>query len=268
MNLMKQISIILVESWKSKRLLLDLAKNDFKMRYLGNALGILWAFLQPTALILLFWFVFEVGFKSKPMEDIPFILWLLAGLIPWFFFSESLQSATTSILDNSFLVKKVVFRVALLPIVKLLSALAIHIFFILLTLGIFIYYGYYPSIYWLQIGYYLFATIILVLGLSWITSSVVIFFRDLGQIVTMILQFGFWITPVIWSLSIMPEEFIDLIQLNPIYYLVQGYRESLIDHRWFWDNPLTSYFWCITLIILVSGAFIFRRLKPHFADVL
>lgn len=268
MFLSKRIIAILSDLWKSKRLLLDLAKNDFKMRYLGNTLGILWAFLQPTAMILLFWFVFSVGFKSKPIESVPFILWLLAGLIPWFFFSESLQSATTSILDNSFLVKKVVFRVALLPIVKLLSALAIHFFFILFTLGIFIYYGYMPSIYWLQVGYYLFATIILVLGLSWITSSVVIFFRDLGQIVTMVLQFGFWITPVIWSVSIMPKEYISLIQLNPVYYLVQGYRESLIEQRWFWENDLTLYFWIVTIAILVSGAFIFKRLRPHFADVL
>ena len=254
--------------WHSKRLLIDLAKNDFKMRYLGNTLGILWAFLQPTAMILLFWFVFSVGFKSQPMEGVPFILWLLAGLVPWFFFSESLQSATTSILDNSFLVKKVVFRVALLPIVKLMSALAIHLFFILFTLGIFIYHGYYPSIYWLQIGYYLFATVVLVLGLSWITSSVVIFFRDLGQIVTMVLQFGFWITPVIWSVSIMPKEYIGLIQLNPVYYLVQGYRESLIEQRWFWENDLTLYFWLVALLILSIGAFIFKKLRPHFADVL
>ncbi|MCT7551341.1 ABC transporter permease [Aliarcobacter butzleri] len=264
----KGIFTILSDLWHSKRLLLDLAKNDFKMRYLGNTLGILWAFLQPTAMILLFWFVFSVGFKSQPMEGVPFILWLLAGLVPWFFFSESLQSATTSILDNSFLVKKVVFRVALLPIVKLMSALAIHIFFILFTLGIFIYYGYYPSIYWLQIGYYLFATVVLVLGLSWITSSVVIFFRDLGQIVTMILQFGFWITPVIWSISIMPKEYIELIQFNPAYYLVQGYRESLIEQRWFWENDLTLYFWIVTLFILSIGAFIFKKLRPHFADVL
>ncbi len=252
----------------SKMLLVDLAKNDFKMRYLGNTLGILWAFLQPTAMILLFWFVFSVGFKSQPMESVPFILWLLAGLIPWYFFSESLQSATTSILDSSFLVKKVLFRVALLPIVKLLSGLVIHLFFILFTLSIYIYYGFYPSIYWIQLFYYLFATIILVLGLSWITSSVIIFFRDLGQIVTMILQFGFWLTPVIWSVSIMPKEYVSFIELNPVYYLVQGYRDSLIDHRWFWENDLTLYFWLVTIIILVSGAFIFKRLKPHFADVL
>ncbi|MDK2084131.1 ABC transporter permease [Aliarcobacter butzleri] len=254
--------------WQNKRLLLDLAKNDFKMRYLGNTLGMLWAFLQPTAMILLFWFVFSVGFKSQPIENVPFILWLLAGLTPWFFFSESLQSATTSILDNSFLVKKVVFRVSLLPIVKILSAFSIHMFFVFFTLAIFIYYGYYPSIYWLQLFYYLFCTVVLVLGLSWITSSIIIFFRDLGQIVSMFLQIGFWITPVIWSVSIMPKEYLGLIQLNPVYYLVQGYRESLIEQRWFWDNELTFYFWIVTLVILLSGAFIFKRLRPHFADVL
>lgn len=262
------IMCFLYDIWKSKRLLFDLAKNDFKMKYLGNTLGILWAFLQPTALILLFWFVFEIGFKSKPMQDVPFILWLLSGLIPWFFFAESWQNATMSILDNTFLVKKVVFRVALLPIVKLMSAFVIHLFFLVFTIAIFAYYDFLPSLYWLQIFYYLFATIVLVLGLSWITASVVIFFRDLGQIVGMLLQFGFWFTPVIWSISIMPEEYIDLIQLNPVYYLVQGYRESLIEQKLFWENDLTLYFWFVTLLILTIGIFTFKRLKPHFADVL
>ena len=131
MNYLKTFYRFLRDIFKSKRLLIDLAKNDFKSRYLGNYLGILWAFVQPTVMIIIFWFVFQVGFKSMPVDNFPFILWLMAGMVPWFFFAESLQSATNSILSNSFLVKKVVFRVSLLPIIQIISALAIHIFFIL-----------------------------------------------------------------------------------------------------------------------------------------
>lgn len=255
--------------YRSRRLLIDLAKNDFKSRYMGNYLGILWAFVQPTAMILIFWFVFQVGFKSMPVDNFPFILWLMAGMVPWFFFTESLQSATNSVLSNSFLVKKVVFRVALLPMIQVITAIAIHGFFILFLLGMFLSYGYMPNLYWLQILYYLFATVILVLGLSWITSSVVVFFRDLGQIVGMIMQFGFWLTPVFWSMKILPIEYHDVFKSNPVFYLIEGYRDSLINNVWFWEKPeLSIQYWVITLVVFFSGAVIFRKLRPHFADVL
>lgn len=254
---------------RNRRLLIDLIKNDFKSRYLNNYLGVLWAFVQPSITILIFWFVFQVGFKAAPVQETPFILWLIAGMIPWFFFAESLGSATNSILNNSFLVKKIVFRVSLLPIVQIASALMIHLFFLLFMFGMFLYYGYTPSFYWFQVLYYLFATVILLLGISWITSSVVIFFRDLGQLVTMLIQFGFWLTPIFWMLSMVPESYRWIFKLNPMYYITQGYRDTLIDHIWFWEKPIeTLQFWIITGLFFALGAIIFRKLRPHFADVL
>ena len=251
------------------RLLLKLTKNDFKQRYLGNFLGIFWAFIQPTATIAVFWFVFQVGFKSQPVDNFPFILWLVAGMFPWFYFSEGLAQGTNSVLANSFLVKKIVFRVSLLPIIKLLSALVIHLFFILFMYSMFIYYGYYPNIYWLQVIYYLFAMSVLLLGLSWITSSIVIFFKDMEQLVTIIIQFGFWLTPIFWSMKIVPDKYHSLIELNPIVYIIEGYRNSMIYHKWFWEEPTaTIYFWSITMIIFLIGGLTFNKLRPHFADVI
>ncbi len=259
----------LKDIYKNRALLWQLTKNEFKQRYLGNFLGAAWAFIQPTITILIFWFVFQVGFKSKPVGDYPFILWLISGMLPWFFFADTLSSATNSIISNSFLVKKVVFRVSLLPIISILTTLVIHLFFILFMYAMFIIYGYKPDIYWLQIFYYLFALIILLLGLSWITSSVVVFFRDLGQIVAMVIQFGFWLTPIFWSIDMIPQKYHWLIKLNPIYYIIQGYRDSLINHKWFWEHPnMTIYYWVVTIAIFIAGSHIFKRLRPHFADVL
>lgn len=269
MRYVKTFYGFLKDIYNSKKLLLDLAKNDFKSRYMGNYLGILWAFLQPTALICIFWFVFQVGFKSMPVDNFPFVLWLIAGIVPWFFFADSLQSATYSITANSFLVKKIVFRVSLLPIIQMISALIIHLFFILFLFGMFIYYGYSPSLYWLQIIYYLFCMMFFILGLSWITSSVVIFFKDIGQIIAMVIQFGFWLTPIFWSFKIIPERFHDIVQINPMYYIVEGYRDSMIYNVWFWERPfLTLQYWIVALSCFFCGAVIFRKLRPHFADVL
>ncbi len=199
-------------------------------------LGIFWALIQPTAMIAIFWFVFQVGFKSPPVDNFPFILWLVAGLFPWFYFSEGLSTGTNSIMANSFLVKKVVFRVSLLPLIPLLSALSIHIFFIFCMFAMFIYYGYSPEIYWLQIVYYLFATTILLIGITWFTSSVIIFFKDIGQLVGIIIQFGFWLTPIIWNITTIPEKYHWIINLNLVAYIIEGYRNSMIYHKWFWED--------------------------------
>ena len=255
--------------FQNRALLYSLTKNDFKQRYLGSYLGILWAFIQPTITILIFWFVFQVGFKAQPVDNFPFILWLIAGIIPWFFFADALANATNSIIENSFLVKKVLFRVSVLPIIKLFSALVVHLFFIVFMFIMFMVYGYWPNIYWIQIFYYLGATFILLLGLSWISSSIVIFFKDIGQIVNMILQFGFWLTPIFWSLSMVPQKYQFLIKLNPLFYIIEGYRNSLIYGKWFWEDfTLMAYFWSVTGVIFVLGAVTFKRLRPHFADVL
>jgi ABC-type polysaccharide/polyol phosphate export permease len=254
---------------QNRKLLIELTKNDFKQKYVGNFLGIFWAFIQPTVTILIFWFVFQVGFKSQPIDNFPFILWLVSGMFPWFYFAESLQNGTNAIMSNSFLVKKVVFRVSLLPIIPLLAALTIHIFFVLVMFSMFAYYGYKPELYWLQVFYYMFASSVLVLGLSWLTSSVVVFFKDMGQFVSIVIQFGFWLTPIFWNISMVPAKYQWIIKLNPMFYIVEGYRNSMIYHKWFWqDWHMTLCFWVVTGIFFVIGGLTFRKLRPHFADVL
>jgi lipopolysaccharide transport system permease protein/teichoic acid transport system permease protein len=270
MNYLRLLSAFIGELAARRQMILELARQDFKSKYLGSYLGILWAFIQPVVYIVILWFVFQLGFKSKPEGDYPFVLWMMAGIIPWFFFSECLGNATTSILDNSFLLKKVNFSVGMLPIVKILSALVLHLFFLVIMFIMFVSYGYRPSLHNLQAIYYLFAMVVLLLGLSWLTSSVIIFFRDMGQIVAMVLQFLFWVTPIFWSAKILPTKYLNLVKLNPVYYIVEGYRESFIYHTWFWQRhyTLSAYYWIVTGTIFIVGAVVFRRLRPHFADVL
>lgn len=255
--------------YHDRNLILQLAKNDFKVKYLGSYLGIFWAFVHPITMILIYWFVFTVGFRTMPIGDVPFVLWLIAGIIPWFFISEAISSGTGAILENSYLVKKIVFRVSALPIIKIISSLFIHVIFIGIVFGVFFIYGYNLSIYHIQVLYFLVASIALVYGISLITSSLIIFSRDIGQIVGVLLQFGFWLTPIFWSFIIVPVHLQLLFKLNPIYYIVEGYRNTFIYQRWFWEDPLlTIYFWGVTLIIIGIGTVLFKKLRPHFSDVL
>ena len=270
MKYIQQFISFLAELISRRQIIVELTKRDFRQKYLGSYLGIIWAFVHPIISILILWFVFQVGFKSQPVDNFPYILWMITGLIPWFFFSDSLANSTNSIIENSYLVKKVVFSMGMLPLIKIFSSMLIHFFFIVIIFIMFLIYGYPPSLHNLQVIYYLFAAIVLLLGLSWLTSSLVIFLKDVGQIVAMVLQFMFWLTPLVWSANILPERFHPLLKLNPVYYVAEGYREAFVYKVWFWEKHhwWTLYFWAVTGIIFVVGAVVFRKLRPHFADVL
>ena len=269
MRYIRMLGRFLADLWHSRGLLWSLTKKDLKERYVGSYLGIFWAFIQPTITVFIFWFVFQVGFKSMPVQGFPFVLWLCCGMFPWFFFNDAWMSATNSIMANSFLVKKVVFRVSLLPVIQIMSALLINLFFVGVLFLMFVLYGYGVHLVNLQVFYYLFALIVLVFGLSLITASLVVFLKDVGQLVAMLLQFGFWATPIFWNLDIIPAHYHALFKLNPMYYIVEGYRASFIYHQWFWElGYVNLYYWCFAGCVAVAGILLFKRLRPHFADVL
>ncbi|GAA0727097.1 hypothetical protein GCM10008905_24310 [Clostridium malenominatum] len=266
----KSVFTLVQELNNNKTLIWNLAKNDFKTKYAGSYLGITWAFIQPIVTILIYWFVFEFGLKAgSPMKDVPFILWFMVGLVPWFFFQEALLNATNCMLEYSYLVKKVVFKISILPIVKIISALFVHLVFIGFLFVVSSIYGFYPSKYTIQLIYYSFCTFFIVLGISYATSAIVLFFKDLGQIINIFLQVGMWMTPIMWSYTIVPQRFQWIVKLNPMYYIVEGYRDTLINHVWFFQRYFqTAYFWIVALGLFAFGAMIFKKLKPHFADVL
>ncbi|MBQ8527268.1 MAG: ABC transporter permease [Lachnospiraceae bacterium] len=263
------------ELWNNRRLIWKLSKNDFKTRYAGSYLGIIWAFVQPVITILVYWLVFEKGFSAKAEMfksgvEVPFVVYLTSGLVPWFFFSEAVTQSTNALLEYNYLVKKVVFKISILPLIKIIAACFIHVFFVAVLLVIYFIYGYGFTPYLFQMVYYSFCMFILVLALSYTFCSVVIFFRDLSQIVAIALQIGMWATPIMWSVTrVEGTVFETVFKLNPLYYIVNGYRQSLFGQTWFFEDwQLTLYFWVVTLLLFAFGTVVFKRLKPHFADVL
>lgn len=266
---MKNIYRLVREIFRNRKLVLSLGKNDFKTRFAGSYLGIIWAFVQPVVTIVVYWFVFQVGLKSTPVNNFPFVLWLTAGLVPWFFFSEAWMAGTGSLLDYSYLVKKVVFNISTIPVVKIISALFVHVFFVVFMLILYCFYGYYPNIYWLQIIYYSFCMLVMVMALSYLSSAIMVFFRDLSQVINIILQVGIWLTGIMWSADMLPERWRWLMYFNPMYYVVEGYRRALVSRQWFWEIPYqTLGFWIFMAALLSLGIYVFHKLRIHFADVL
>ncbi|MBE5940060.1 MAG: ABC transporter permease [Lachnospiraceae bacterium] len=253
---------------KNYKLIMNLAINDFKNRYASSNLGAIWNFVQPIVTVMIYVFVFQYGFKAVPVSDVPYVLWLVAGIIPWFFFSEAILGATNSLLEYTYLVKKVVFKIDILPMVKIVAAIFVHGFFIFVGLLLYFINGERFNLHIIQIIYYSVCTVVLVVGISYFTSAVVVFFRDLGQIVNVILQFGMWLTPIMWQIEILPGKLQQLMKLNPMYYITNGYRDAFYNDVWFFEKPMqTIYFWVLVIAVYFIGTTVFKKLEKHFADV-
>lgn len=269
MSLFKQIYNNCETLYQSKELIIDLSINDFKYKFLGSYLGMVWAVLRPLIFIIVIWFIFSAGFKKTQIEnEIPFILYLLTGYIPWIFFSDAVSGGVNSILNDRFLVKKVNFKIGILPIVKIVSALYLHVIFILILIVVFLLHGYYPTLYWIQLPFYIICLSILISGLSWLTSSIRVFTKDISELVGVILQIGFWVSPIFWSLSAIPEKYVWVLKLNPMVYIIDGYRNTFINKVWFWESNEFALYFLTSVVILTLGIFVFKRLRPHFSDVL
>lgn len=259
-----------LELKKNWKLVYNLAKNDFKSRYVGSFLGIVWAFIQPIVTIAIYAFIFGSGLKQLPIgEEYPFLLYLIAGIIPYFYVNDAINSATNSIVEYSYIIKKVIFNINLIPLIKILTALFIHLFFILLGVIVFLINGKTLSIYFIQVIYYSFCAIVLSISVSYFTAAITVFFRDMAQIVSIIMQFLMWLTPIMYDLSIFPQWVATILKYNPLYYIVQGYRDSFINHVWFFERTLnTLYFWGVMIVLYFISIKVFNKLKNSFADVL
>ena len=250
------------------RTVLRLAVNDFKARYAGLGLGAVWALLQPAVTIAVYYFVFQVGFKSVPVANVPYLPWLVAGIVPWFFFSEGWSGATGVLFEYSYLVKKLVFNVSILPTVKVLAAFFTHCVFTLLAVIVALLFGF-GSVALLQLPYYSLCTFAFALAVGYITAALAPFVRDVAQVVGICLQLGFWITPVAWSYTMMGSQLQNILKLNPMLYIVEGFRDCLITGTWFIYKPtLTIWFWGVTTVLFMLGMLLFKRARPHFPDVI
>jgi len=252
-----------------KDLIVSMAKRELATQYVGSVLGFIWTFINPMVMIFVFWVVFSVGFKVQPTSNVPFVVWLTAGMAAWFVFADIVNGSTGVILSNAHLIKKTLFQSQILPVVKIVSCLITHSVFLLVLIGLIILQKMPFSFFYLQVFYYLLCLLVLALGLAWAVSALNVFVRDVGQIVAVIIQIGFWATPIFWDINIMPSRIQTVLKLNPMFYIVQGYRESFIYfYPFWWHRYQTLYFWTVAVTVFVVGALIFKKLKPQFTDVL
>lgn len=244
--------------------------RDMRARYMGSFLGFFWSVIHPLTQLAIFYFVFSMVLKMRlgpEYSGTNFAIWLIAGLLPWMFFAEAVTRAPAAILDQSNLVKKMVFPSEIFPIVNLTAAIVNHVIGLIILLGFLALSGQGVSIKIFWIFPYLVVAGLFILGVTWFLSAVNVFLRDIGQVISVIVNIWFFLTPVIYPPNLVPEGVRALLALNPMLYVVDGYRMAILG-KTAPDIAGLAYVLAVGLTAFAVGGMTFKKLKPAFADVL
>lgn len=248
-----------------------LAISDLKKTYRGAALGWTWAIIKPAVTIFVYWFTFEIGLRSgKSVNGFPFFLWLISGVIPWFYMSNMITGGTDSIRRYSYLVTKMKFPISTIPTFVSISKFIIHLLLMFITIMIFIIMGRVPTVYILQLPFYMLLNIIFFTVLSLFSGLLASMSKDFANLVKSFVTAIFWLSGIIYNVSNISIPWLkSLLRLNPVTFLVEGYRNCFIYQTWFWEQPKRlMYFGIITLILLVLAIWTYKRLRKEIPDVL
>lgn len=243
-----------------------LAMRDIKIRYTQTFLGVFWVLLQPLLTAFFFSVIFG-RFAKLPSEGVPYLLYAFSGLIPWMFFSQALQRASMSLINDERLITKVYFPRMIIPL-SCCAGVLIDLFIGLGFMGVLLF-AYKVAFTWkmLILPLFLVLTLIFTSGLSLFFSALNVYYRDFKHLIPFCLQFWMYACPIIYATSLIPAKWQFLYHLNPMTGIIDCYRWSLIGTYDFPFIPL-SISLTFGLFILLAGVFVFKKVERYFADVI
>jgi lipopolysaccharide transport system permease protein len=259
-------AIDLRELWRYRELAYFLALRDVKIRYKQTALGIAWVLLQPLLAMGIFSIVFgQRGLAAA--DQVPYPLFVVSGLVPWFYFANATAGASGSIVSNTQLISKVYFPRLAIPLAAVLASLVDLSIGLLLVLVLLVALGNPPTLALLALPALVALAVLTALGISVWLSALDVQYRDVRYVVPFLLQVWLFATPVIYAVADVPERWRPLLSLNPMTGLIEGFRWALLGQS---DPPLTALARSalIVALLLLTGLLYFRRMERTFADVI
>jgi lipopolysaccharide transport system permease protein len=266
----RTFTLPLVSLWRNRSLLKSMVRRDIMARYRGSFGDVFWTVLNPVLLMVTYFFVFGIVLESRFGPDgsrTGFALYFLAGMLPWLPFAEAAGRAPNSMIEHRTFIKKLVFPVEILPVTQTIAALVTQAFALAVFLaGLFIIRGDIPA-YAIWLPVLLVPQVLFTLGATWFLSALGVFVRDLGQVIGFLLTLWFFITPICYPEQSLPKEIAPILMKNPIYVLVRGYRDLLLESR------LPSWgavwkLWVVAVFVFFAGHAWFHKLRKSFADVI
>lgn len=255
--------------WREQ--ILKLAKADIVKTYSGAALGWAWAIIKPTVMVLVLWFAFSIGLRAdREMNGCPYILWILAGMVPWFYMSDMIRQGTGAILRYRYLVTKMKFPVATIPTFVGLSKLFVHFFIVALMVIIYIILGHFPGVYILQLPIYMILMVVFFTCWSLFAAMLSSMSRDFKNLVQAFVTPIFWLSGIMYDVSSIDVTWIQKAMLfNPVSYFASGYRNTFIYETWIWEERTEFICFMVMLVVMVMAAtWAYKRTIREIPDIL
>ena len=267
---MNAVAKVLYEQLKHMHLIFRMSMYEIKSKYNMHYLGMVWQLVNPLTQIGLYWFVFGLGIRGgAPVGDTPFFLWLIAGLVPWLFISPTVIQASNSVYSRVTLVSKMKFPVSVLPTIKIMENTYSLVVMLVIAIVLFAVNGVFSGVYLLQLIYYLVCLYVLLFGLTLLLSALTTIVRDVQSMLQSIMRMMMFLLPIVWNVSTLPEVFVNILKLNPFFYIIEGFRSSLAGGSWFYqDIPYMLYFWSVSILILFIGSHVHMKFRHKFVDYL
>jgi ABC-type polysaccharide/polyol phosphate export permease len=251
-----------------RSLLFQLVRRDFEQRFVGSAIGWIWGLIHPLVLLLSWTFVFQYCMHLPPPPGVrSYPLFLFAGMLPWLLFSETVQRSAPSLLDQSNLITKTVFPAEIVPVSVFLSTLVSHLLALALMVAATALWMNQITVFLVMLPFYMLAVGLFAVGVGWIVSSLHVFLRDTAQVLSVVLTFWFWLTPIFIDENSFPQKARFLLAANPLFYVVRAYRAVLLHSSMpsLGDLGIAAAYGVAAFLI---GGLFFRYMKRGFADVL
>ena len=251
-----------------RSLLFQLVRRDFDQRFVGSAIGWIWGLIHPLVLLISWMFVFQICMRVPPPAGVGnYPLFIFAGMLPWLLFSETVQRSASSLLDQANLITKTVFPSEMIPVSVFLSTLLSHLLALVLMIAVTAVWINQISVFLILLPLYLVVIGLLAVGLGWIVASLHVFLRDTAQVLSVVLTFWFWLTPIFITEKQFPPWARFLLAANPLYYVARGYRTILLGSAMpdLEDLAIAAAY---GLAVFLAGGLFFRHMKRGFADVL
>lgn len=267
---MREVWTVIKENISHFGMICRIAKYEDKSTYQSHYLGMLWQFLNPAIQIGVYFIVFGIGLRSVGDKgDVPYIVWMLTGIVPWFFMSSTIIGTSKSIYTQLGVVSKMKFPVSILPTINIVSNMTSYFAMMVIVL-ITLFINHIPvSVSWIQYIYYLFCMLVFLFALGILDSTITVLVRDFHVLLQSLIRLLFYLSGVIIDVTqgSFPPLLQQILNLNPITYIINGFRDTFIYHQWFFNSPVEMlYFWSFIAIVLMIGCHLHMRFRSRFVD--
>lgn len=264
------IKTVVLENWQNRKRTWRLANYEMKSQSNATMFGFFWNFLNPALQIFVYWFVFAIGLNTgAPQGNYPYIIWMIVGIMPWFYISACLTTSTGSIVAYSGVLKRLYLPLSIVPVKTIIAQFMIHFWAMIVVFVIIFCSGYGVSPYVFELPYYMFASLAFLVGFALLASAINVVFRDFQKLLASVVRLLFYITPVVWVQDRLPEGIRAVLKLNPIAYIVDGYRNCILYGKGISDNwQQAIYFWVVTLVLFIWGSMTHMKFRKQFIDLI